>query len=80
MQTQWFSHLPKPDQEYFKNAVLSSQKVLDRLHQIVYTMSIVESASDYDSPSWAYKQADTNGYNRALRDVLQLLKFSDHEK
>lgn len=28
----------------------------------------------YDSPSWAYKQADFNGEERALRSVLDILK------
>lgn len=27
----------------------------------------------YDSPSWAYKQADYNGEERALRSVLDIL-------
>lgn len=80
MQTQWFSHLPKPEQENFKRAVLSSEKVLDRAREIVYNMIKVESLADYDSPSWAFKQADLNGYNRALRDVAALLNISDHEK
>lgn len=30
--------------------------------------------SDFDSPSWAYKQAYQNGYNSALDDVLKLIE------
>jgi hypothetical protein len=31
--------------------------------------------ADYDSPSWAYKQADRIGYNRALTTVLELINL-----
>jgi len=29
---------------------------------------------DYESPSWAYKEADRHGYNRALTEVLELIE------
>lgn len=82
MQHQWFSNLPKADQEDRKKFVLSNAKVLDILSQIVYNMSIVESKpsnKDYDSPNWAYKQAHQNGKVEALNEVLRLLKVSDQE-
>jgi len=31
------------------------------------------STDSYDSPSWAAKQADTNGYRRALRQFQKYL-------
>jgi len=31
-------------------------------------------SADYDSPSWAYKQADSVGYARALRRVVSILE------
>jgi len=37
--------------------------------------------NDYDSPSWSHKQADQNGYVRALREVMLLLEVNpDREK
>lgn len=27
---------------------------------------------DYDCPSWSHKQADRNGYQRALKEILKL--------
>lgn len=30
-------------------------------------------ATHYDSPNWAYLQADRIGYERALRDVIDLI-------
>lgn len=32
------------------------------------------SESEYDSPSWALKQADAVGYERALNEVISLLR------
>jgi hypothetical protein len=31
---------------------------------------------DYDCPSWAYKEADRIGYNRAIQEVLNLLDIN----
>lgn len=75
MQTQWFSNLPKDKQEEFKKLVFSSQKVLDRAKEICYNTiqnGVLPSETDYDSASWAYKQADRNGYLRAYNELLQL--------
>ena len=35
---------------------------------------LVEESStpDYNCPSWAHKQADQNGYNRAIRHIQKL--------
>jgi len=30
--------------------------------------------NDYDNPNWALRSADANGYNRALTEVLNLIK------
>ena len=35
------------------------------------------SPEGYGSPSWAYKQADFNGYKRALTEVIQLLEIRE---
>lgn len=79
MDNKWFSKLPKAEQAQRKEFVKSNQKVLDILSEICYTMDTGERVSDYDSPSWAYKQADRNGYARALRDIQSLLNVSDRE-
>lgn len=77
MQTRWFQDLPPKEQDDFKKLVLGSYKVLDKLKQIVYTMSMESKSVDYDSPSWAFRQADTIGYNRAISDLLKLLEFKE---
>lgn len=32
------------------------------------------SKEGYDSPNWALKQADARGYERAMREILSLIK------
>jgi hypothetical protein len=31
------------------------------------------SLEEFDNPSWAYKQADKNGYERALLEIIELI-------
>jgi hypothetical protein len=32
------------------------------------------SKESYESPAWAYKQADFNGYKRAMLEIISLLE------
>ena len=76
MKTIWFMDLPKDQQEDFKKQVSSSKDVLEKLENILKTkIKEITLSEDYDNPSWGYKQADRNGYNRALTEVLNILKF-----
>jgi hypothetical protein len=76
MKTIWFMDLPKDQQEGFKRQVTSAKDVLEKLEEIMKSkMKEVVLSEDYENPSWAYKQADRNGYNRALTEVLNILKF-----
>lgn len=77
----WYQGLNSKEKEDFVNTLLSSQKVLDKLREIVYNMSINEEkvkTIDYDSPSWSHKQAHLNGKLEAYRTVLDLLTFKEH--
>lgn len=76
MKTIWFMDLPRDQQDGFKKQVSSAKDVLEKLELIIQgKMKEVTLSEDYDNPSWAYKQADRNGYNRALTEVLNILKF-----
>jgi hypothetical protein len=78
MQIQWFSHLKtKSEQEEFKKIVLGSQKVLDRAKEVCYNMikSGERSVLDYDSPSWAYRQAHDNGRQEAFKEIIKFLSL-----
>jgi hypothetical protein len=75
MKSSWFQKCKtQKDKAAVKQAVLSQREPLDRLKEILEPMlkETVPSA-DYDCPSWAYKQADRNGYNRALTTVLEMI-------
>lgn len=81
MKTIWFMDLPKDEQEGFKKEVKSAKNVLDKLEQIVNSkIKEIVINTDYDSPSWAYKQADRNGYNRALTEIINILHLDQEVK
>lgn len=83
IQVKWFSNLPSNQQEDFKQLVLSSSKLLDRLKEICYTTiqnGELTKQVDYDCPSWAYKQADLNGYMRAYREIADLADINNADK
>ena len=81
MKTIWFMDLPKDEQEGFKREVKSAKNVLDKLEQIVNSkIKEIVINTDYDSPSWAYKQADRNGYNRALTEIINILHLDQEVK
>lgn len=81
MKSIWFSHLKtKDEQEEFKKNVLGSKIVLDKLADIVYNKIKSQERStvaDYDSPSWAYRQADKVGYSRALEEIISILTMDE---
>ena len=66
-----------PEKAKRKEVILSNQGSLDILKVIIESKRIKAKGSDYESPSWAYKQADTIGYNRALTELLDLMEFND---
>lgn len=75
MNSKWLGSLKGEDRENFKLSVLQSKKVLDKLHEMCYNMYRDREKiefTDYDSPSWSHRQAHTNGYLEALRDVMKL--------
>lgn len=80
MQDRWFRHLPKEHQAERKSFIQANKKVLDFLDEILYNMSIDEvksSLTDYDCPSWAYKQAHINGTIAAIDKIRTLIKLKE---
>ena len=69
---------PKKEKALYVASLNRAKWVLDDLNKLVDSnLRGVESAElkveAYDSPNWAYRQAEANGYKRALRDVKKLL-------
>jgi hypothetical protein len=48
-------------------SVLLAEKIQGRIKEAT-------SKTEYESPSWAYKQADLVGYIRGMEDIISLLK------
>lgn len=75
----WTKHLKSEEErKSFSDAVLNDRLVLGRLSDIIEEkLSSLQdrevSASEYDNPSWAYKQAHTNGVKAGLTAILNLL-------
>jgi len=77
MKAAWFKDCKtKKDKEAVAQTLQSQREGLDRLKEILEPMlKDTTPAADYDCPSWAYKQADRNGYNRAVTTVLDLINL-----
>lgn len=79
LSTEWTRHLKtEAERKEFQAKVLNDRLVLDRLSAIIEEkltglQSREVSSSEYDNPSWAYKQAHTNGIKAGLTAILNLL-------
>jgi hypothetical protein len=76
VQTQWLKGYKGDDKEARKKEVLTYRNAFEDLREILDSL-IEDQAPDYDCPSWSHKQADINGYNRALRKVIKLTTIED---
>lgn len=76
----WTNHLKGDAKKDFEGLVRNSTTVLGRLKTIIEQreadiLKDESSPKDYDSPSWAYKQAHNNGRKEELRRLKELLSF-----
>ena len=71
----WSAHIQdKEEKADFQKYVENSTALLDRLADIITKkVEAAETArlskKNFEMPSWAYDQADTNGYIRALKEI-----------
>lgn len=84
MITKWFSHLSGDQAERFKQQIMNSEPVLNRLGEILdeweKELDSAETGKEqYSSPSWAAQQADRNGDRRRLRAVKTLINLDQRE-
>lgn len=78
MKTVWTSGMDSKKSDELASDFKASYQVRSRLTEIVEgkIMSIRNdnlSRNKYDSPSWAFLQADSVGYERALQEIISLL-------
>lgn len=75
----WTKHLKTEEEKSrFKNSVLGSKTVLDRLQDLIKEVEddvddIELSTKQYAVPNWEYMQADRNGFRRALKTVSKII-------
>lgn len=79
MKTVWKRGLDDQNKKDIEEAFKNGKRLRARLEEILQSkyeerdrLSIAEDA--YESPSWAYKQADSAGYKRAIKEILALLE------
>lgn len=82
MKAVWFKECKtKEDKDSVRQTILSNPESLLRLESILESMlKETPTSADYDSPSWAYKQADRIGYNRALNQVLDIINLDNNKE
>lgn len=81
LDTRWTRNLRDPEakrnfEQVLRNSTLVSSRVVDLLNEMKRDTQKTKF-TDYESASWAYKQADQNGYIRAIDDILNLFKHID---
>ena len=77
MITEWTKGLDADDAARFELTFKNSGVLRDRLHTVIENKirdTERVQTNDYDSPAWAYKAADREGFIRALNYVLLLTK------
>ena len=78
MKTSWVSGL-EPDakkqmEDYFKSSPILRERLAYILENKAKNIRSVNLAvKQFESPSWAYKQADRNGYERAIAEIIELI-------
>ena len=74
MNTAWTSNSDLSAEDLSKQ-LKAHRSTLSILEKIVRKkLNLVPSPKDYSNPSWPYLRADLDGYNRALTEVLELIK------
>lgn len=65
----------------FVASLLTRKRLAKLLSDMIDTSNrTARSKTAYDSPNWAFIQADQRGYERALYEVIDLILENDKEK
>ena len=81
----WTKHLKSEEEKTrFKNSVLGSKVVLERLSDILKEIeadqdNIERNPLMYDKPNWDYRQAHLNGYRQCLKTINFILNLDQQD-
>ncbi len=65
-------------ESFYKDSKVIRGRLTAMLRDIIEEKRAASVASaTYDNPNWAYLQADRVGYERAIRDVIELINEKD---
>ena len=78
MKSSWISGLSEQQVEVVRKEYASSPVLRERLSTLLRNKLDVsetnaQSKINYEKPSWAYHQADANGYKRAINEIISLI-------
>lgn len=82
----WTKHCKtEQDKKDYTESLKRAKWVFDDLRKLVDSNLLSNEASEispksYDSPNWAYRQAHSNGYKQALRDLKNLITIDHTDK
>lgn len=79
MKTSWTKGLDPQAAKDVKGAFVASLLLRQRLDlllkdKIDASLTASRAKTSYDNPNWAYLQADQKGYERALHEIMDLVK------
>lgn len=79
MKKSWIQGLEPQAEEDLRGNYVASLVMRKRLKELVeskISSSLTSSRSEsaYENPNWAYKQADSRGYERALHEIISLIE------
>jgi len=84
MKSTWIKGLEGQELEEVKSAFFAGGHLRERLKELLES-KIKENnkrritKEGYESPSWGYEQADCNGYERALLEVISLISQKNED-
>lgn len=81
--TEWTKHLKDQEakaefEKLLRNSTISLGRLREILEDKLQALDRSEVKTDnYDSPNWAFRQADLNGTRRILMNIIDLLSFTE---
>jgi hypothetical protein len=86
MKTVWFkgivdAQLKEDIRASYKSSLVARRRLAEMLAaKIEEKLKSDQSVDGYDCPNWAYKVADSQGYNRALNEVISIIMDKNTHK
>ena len=77
MHVKWFKGCTNKEQKEARKKEIKSYKNAFEELKVLLELEYEEAAPDYDIPSWSHKQADVNGANRKLNQILKYLNTEE---